>query len=65
MVEGWIYLPNTEFMDQIQQNLIKPTNHKKHLGLFLVGIFGFRTKLHKTRLENKEGGSNFVINQGS
>jgi hypothetical protein len=41
-------------MDQNQQNIIKPTNHKKKLGLFLVGIFEFREEHNKIRLE-KEG----------
>ena len=35
-------LKASKSMDQIQQNFITPTNHKKKLGLFLVGIFGFR-----------------------
>ena len=35
------------------------------LGLFLVGIFEFWTKSHKTRVENGGGGSKFVRNRGS
>jgi len=38
-------------MDQNQQNIIKPTNHKK-LGLFLVGIFEFREEHNKIKLAN-------------
>ena len=35
---------------------------QKQLGLFLVGIFEFRTKSSKRRLENGGGGSEIVIN---
>ena len=35
---------------------------QKTLGLFLVGIFEFRTKSSKRRLENGGGGSEIVIN---
>ena len=35
---------------------------QKKLGLFLVGIFEFRTKSSKRRLENGGGGSEIVIN---
>ena len=42
-------------MDQIQQNLVKLTNHKKKLGLFLVGIFKIREEHNKIKLENEEG----------
>ena len=34
----------------------------KKLGLFLVGIFEFRTKSSKRRLENGGRGSKFLIN---
>ena len=37
-----------------QQNIIKPTNHKK-IGLFLVGIFEIGEEHNKIKLENKEG----------
>ena len=36
-------------------NFIKPTNHKKKLGLFLVGIFEFGEEHNKIRLENTTG----------
>ena len=49
-------------MDQNQQNIIKPTNHKKKLGLFLVGIFEIGDEINKIRLENWGRGSIFVIN---
>jgi hypothetical protein len=52
-------------MDKNQQNLIKPTNHKKNLGLFLVGIFRIWDEKHKIKLENEGVGSNFVRNHGS
>ena len=48
-------------MDQIQQNLIKPTNHKKIGAIFGGEIFEIRKKSHKTRLENGGGDSEFVI----
>ena len=35
---------------------------EKKLGLFLVGIFEFRTKSSKRRLENGGGGSEIVTN---
>ena len=35
---------------------------QKNLGLFLVGIFEFRTKSSKRRLENGGGGSEIMIN---
>ena len=35
---------------------------QKKLGLFLVGIFEFRTKSSKRRLENGGGGSEIMIN---
>ena len=38
---------------------------QKKLGLFLVGNFRNWGRTHKIRLENKEGGSNFVRNHGS
>ena len=61
--EGKIHLQHNKFMDQNQQNFIKThKSQEKKLGLFLVGIFGFRTKSNKRRLENKEGGSEIVIN---
>ena len=42
-------------MDQNQQNIIKPTNHKKIWGLFLVGIFEIGEEHNKIWLENEEG----------
>ena len=48
-------------MDQNQENIIKPTNHKK-IGAIFVGIFEFRTKSSKRRLENGGEGSKIVIN---
>jgi hypothetical protein len=39
---------------KINKTSSKPTNHKKKLGLFLVGIFEFGEEHNKTRLE-KEG----------
>ena len=45
--KGKIHKLRNESTDQNQQNIIKPTNHKK-MGLFLVGIFGFRTKTTKS-----------------
>ena len=38
---------------------------QKKLGLFLVGNFRNWGRIHKIRLENKMGGSNFVRNHGS
>lgn len=35
---------------------------QKKLRLFLVGVFEFRTKNNKTRLETQLGGSEIVIN---
>ena len=49
-------------MDQNQQNIIKPTNHKKIGAIFWWGFSDFRTKSSKTRLENGGGDSKFVIN---
>ena len=40
------YTPNPRI--KINKTSSKPTNHKKILGLFLVGIFGFRTKTAKS-----------------
>jgi hypothetical protein len=48
----WIKINKTSSNQQI----------KKKLGLFLVGIFEFRTKSSKTRLGNYGGDSKFVIN---
>ena len=48
-------LETKQIHDQIQQNLIKLTNHKNKLGLFLVGNFRIWGRTHKIRLENKEG----------
>ena len=53
---------HTESTDQNQQNIIKTNKSQKKLGLFLVGIFEFRTKSSKRRLENGGGGSEIVIN---
>ena len=39
---------HTESTDQNQQNIIKTNKSQKKLGLFLVGIFGFRTKTTKS-----------------
>jgi hypothetical protein len=41
--------------DQIQQNFITPTNHKKNWGVIFVGNFRIWDKINKTRLENEEG----------
>ena len=41
-----------------------PTNHKKKIGAIFVGNFRIRNKINKTRLENKEGGSEIMINVG-
>jgi len=38
---------HTQITDQNQQNLNTRTNHKKNLGLFLVGIFGLGRKTTK------------------
>ena len=60
-----------EMLDPLETKKIhgsKPTKHhqtnksQKKWGLFLVGIFGFRTKSSKRRLENGGGGSKIVIN---
>ena len=55
-------MPHTKFMDQIQQNFITPTNHKKFARDIFVGIFKIGTNDNKIRLENKKGGSKIVIN---
>ena len=60
--EIYIYSRHNESMDQNQQNIIKTNKSQKKMGLFLVGIFEFRTKSSKRRLENKGGGSEIVIN---
>ena len=49
----WIKINKTSSNQQITKN---------NLGLFLVGIFEFRTKSSKRRLENGGGGSEIVIN---
>jgi hypothetical protein len=57
-MEGWgseIYVLHTKSVDQIQQNLIKPTNHKKFGRAIFVGIFEIGTKQSKIRLENYGG----------
>ena len=60
-----------EMLDPLETKQIhgsKSTKHhqtnksQKKLGLFLVGIFEFRTKSSKRRLENGGGGSEIVIN---
>ena len=55
-------MPHTKFTDQIQQNFITPTNHKKIGKAIFVGIFKIGMNHSKIRLENKEGGSKIVIN---
>ena len=40
------YTPNPRI--KINKSSSKPTKHKKKLGLFLVGIFGIRTKTTKS-----------------
>jgi hypothetical protein len=52
-------------VDQIQQNFITPTNHKKNWGAIFVGIFEIGEEHNKIRLENKGRGSKIVINRGS
>ena len=69
---GWKVGKLGEMLDPLQTKQIhgsKSTKHhqnqqitKKKLGLFLVGIFEFRTKSSKRRLENEGGGSEIVIN---
>ena len=39
---------HTESTDQNKQNILKTNKSQKNLGLFLVGIFGFRTKTTKS-----------------
>ena len=60
-----------EMLDPLETKQIhgsKSTKHhqtnksQKKLGLFLVGIFEFRTKSSKRRLENGGGGSEIMIN---
>ena len=41
-------LETKQIQDQNQQNIIKTNKSQKKLGLFLVGIFGFRTKTTKS-----------------
>ena len=47
---------------KINKTSSKPTNHKKKLGLFLVGIFEIGEEHNKIRLETQRGGSEIVIN---
>ena len=51
----YFHLKPSKSMDQIQQNFVKPTNHKKIWGIFLVGIFEIGEEHNKIRLGNKEG----------
>ena len=60
-----------EMLDPLETKQIhgsKTTEHhqtnesQKNLGLFLVGIFEFRTKSSKRRLENGGGGSEIITN---
>ena len=60
-----------EMLDPLETKQIhgsKSTKHhqtnksQKNLGLFLVGIFEFRTKSSKRRLENGGRDSKYVIN---
>ena len=44
------------------RKLCQTNKSQKNLGLFLVGIFEFRTKSSKRRLENSGGGSEIMIN---
>ena len=46
--KGKIHEVHKESTDQNQQNIIKTNKSKKNCGLFLVGIFGFRTKSTKS-----------------
>ena len=57
----YIHSKPSKSMDQNQQNFLKLTNPKK-FGAILVGIFEFRTKSSKRRLEKGGGGSEMVIN---
>ena len=68
---GWKVGKLGEMLDPLETKQIhgsKSTKHhqtnksQKKLGLFLVGIFEFRTKSSKRRLENGGGGSEIVIN---
>ena len=61
-----------EVLDPLETKQIHGSKSTKHqqtnrsqkiLGLFLVGIFKFRTKSSKRRLENGGGGSEIVINE--
>ena len=63
-----------EMLDPLETKQIhgsKSTKHhqtnksQKKLGLFLVGIFEFRTKSSKRRLENKEGSLQIRDKRGS
>mgnify|MGYP005816952685 CR=1 FL=1 len=47
MEESYIHLWQSKSMDQIQQNFITPTNHKKNWGYFWWGIFEIGTKTKK------------------
>ena len=67
---GWKVRKLGEMLDPLETKQIYgsnptklcQTNKSKKLGLFLVGIFEFRTKSSKRRLENGGGGSEIVIN---
>ena len=68
---GWKVGKLGEMLDPLETKQIhgsKSTKHhqtnksQKKLGLFLVGIFEFRMKSSKRRLENGWGGSEIVIN---
>ena len=71
---GWKVVKLGEMLDPLETKQIhgsNPTKHhqtnksQKNLGLFLVGIFEIRQEHNKTRLENTEGGANFVRNHSS
>ena len=68
---GWKVGKLGEKLDQLDAKQIRGSNptklhqtnkSQKKLGLFLVGIFEFRTKSSNRRLENGGGGSEIVIN---
>ena len=68
---GWKVGKIGEMLDPLKTKQIhgsKSTKHyqtnksQKKIGAILVGIFEFRTKSSKRRLENDGGGSEIVIN---
>ena len=55
-------LPATQEIRGSNPTKLHHTNKSKKIGAIFVRKFQIRNKINKTRLENKEGGSEIVIN---